>query len=97
MEVIKGCGNLLEDKLRLILYIMASFATVAGGRGLSEGVADIILDELVGVGIFVTDIGRLGEGHVIEEYIWSERRRILGDEHPDTISAMGNLVNTLGE
>jgi tetratricopeptide (TPR) repeat protein len=26
-----------------------------------------------------------------------KRRRILGEEHPDTISAMNNLANTLGD
>jgi hypothetical protein len=69
VEVMKGCGSSLEDKLRLIPHIMVNFATIAGGRGLSDRIADSILDELAGVGIFITDIGRLPEGHVIEEFI----------------------------
>ena len=76
---------------------MANFATMAGGRGLSDRMANSIIVELAGVGIFITEIGRLPEGHVIEEFVWTERRRILGEEHPSTILAMSNLASTLGE
>jgi hypothetical protein len=70
---------------------------MAGARGLSDRVADSILNELAGVGVVITDIGRLREGHVIKEFTWIERCSILGEEHPDTISAMSNLVSTLGD
>jgi hypothetical protein len=32
----------------------------------------------------------------MEQDVLEKRTRILGEEHPDTISAMGNLANTLG-
>ena len=97
VEAIIGCRNAPEDKLRLVPHIMANFATMAGARGLSDRVADRTLDNLAEVGFFLTDIGRLPEGRVIEEFIWTERRRLLGEEHPNTISAMNNLAYMLGE
>ena len=33
----------------------------------------------------------------MKQDVLEKRRRILGDEHPDTISAMNNLANTLGD
>lgn len=45
----------------------------------------------------MTDIGRLQEGCVIETYVLNDRRRVLGEEHPSTISAMNNLASTLGD
>jgi hypothetical protein len=97
LEAMNGCGNAPEDKLRLVSRIMANFATIACEEGLADRVAESILDELARIGIFITDIGRLPDGRMIEEFIWTERRSILGEEHPDTISAMSNLAATLGD
>src|SRR2546423_15634517 len=33
----------------------------------------------------------------MKKEVVEKRRRILGEEHPDTISAMNNLANTLGK
>jgi hypothetical protein len=33
----------------------------------------------------------------MKKEVLEKRRRILGEEHPSTISAMNNLANTLGE
>ncbi|OCL01560.1 hypothetical protein AOQ84DRAFT_306480, partial [Glonium stellatum] len=33
----------------------------------------------------------------IKREVLEKRRHILGDEHPDTIAAMNNLANTLGD
>jgi tetratricopeptide (TPR) repeat protein len=95
VEAIKGCRNTPEDKLRLVPHVMANFATLAGASGTSDQAAGSILDELLRVGAFITDIGRLAEGCAIEKHVWSERRRILGEEHPNTILAMSNLASTL--
>jgi hypothetical protein len=47
------------------------------------------------VGAFLTDIGRLKDGGEIERFVFNERKRILGEEHPSTIAAMNNLAITL--
>jgi hypothetical protein len=69
VEAMKGCANTPEDKLRLVPHIMTNFITIAGTRGLSDQVLDSILNELVGVGVFITNIRRLPEGRVIKEFI----------------------------
>jgi hypothetical protein len=97
MEAIDRCGYAPEDKLRLVPHTIANFTTLAGTRGASNRVAEGILDALIGVGIFITNIGRLPEGYLIKEFVLEKRRRILGEEYPDTISAMGNLASTLGD
>jgi hypothetical protein len=43
------------------------------------------------------DQGQLDEAAQIQKEVLEKRRRILGEEHPDTIMAMGNLANTLGD
>ncbi|PVI00868.1 hypothetical protein DM02DRAFT_614032 [Periconia macrospinosa] len=83
-----------EDKLRVVPHVMESFAAL-GDRGnkVSEGV----VDELEGVGLFLNHIGKWREGREIQEVVLDGRRRILGEEHPDTISAMSNLAIALGD
>jgi tetratricopeptide (TPR) repeat protein len=97
MEAINCCGNTPEEKLRLVPHVMANFGMLVDSRGAWDQAAEGTLNELQGIGVFVTDIGRLPEGRVIEKFVWDERRRLLGEEHPDTISAMNNLANTLGD
>jgi tetratricopeptide (TPR) repeat protein len=43
------------------------------------------------------DQGHLEEAAKMYKEVLEKRRRILGDEHPSTISAMSNLANTLGD
>ena len=97
VEAIDGCRNTPEDKLRLVPHVMANFTTVFGASGALYQTAKGTLDELARVGIFMTDIGLLQEGCLIETYVLNDRRGILGEEHLDTVSAMHNLAKTLGD
>ncbi|KAL8907437.1 MAG: hypothetical protein Q9207_001407 [Kuettlingeria erythrocarpa] len=45
----------------------------------------------------LSDQGRLDEAASMKQEVLEKRRRILGDEHPDTITAMKNLANTLSD
>ncbi|KAK2605986.1 hypothetical protein QQS21_003612 [Conoideocrella luteorostrata] len=54
------------------------------------------LDTVESFFFFFDDIGRWQEAELAESEVLEKRKRILGDEHPDTISAMGNLAITLG-
>ncbi|KAF2804628.1 TPR-like protein [Mytilinidion resinicola] len=96
VKAINGCGNTPEEKLRLVPHVMANFAMLGGTGRAWDQAADGTLNELVLAGVFIANIGRLPEGRVIQEFIWNEKRRLLGEEHPDTISAMYNLAVTLG-
>jgi hypothetical protein len=101
IEAVNRCGSRPQDKTRLVPHIMASFSAVAGaGSGLSQTTSEIgegTLDELESVGRFVINIGRWSEGRVIEGFVLNERARLLGGEHPSTITAMANLAATLGD
>ncbi|RKK93755.1 hypothetical protein BFJ68_g15425 [Fusarium oxysporum] len=48
-------------------------------------------------GLFFVEIGRWNDAALSEREVLEKRQRILGDEHPDTISAMNNLANTLSD
>ncbi|KAM0539953.1 hypothetical protein ACHAO7_011667 [Fusarium culmorum] len=48
-------------------------------------------------GFFITDIGRWNDAEVSLREVFEKRQQILGDEHPDTISAMSNLAITLSD
>lgn len=41
--------------------------------------------------------GQLDEAAKMKKEVVEKMRRILGEEHPDTISAMNNLASTLGD
>ncbi|KAH8662668.1 hypothetical protein BGZ61DRAFT_368355 [Ilyonectria robusta] len=43
------------------------------------------------------DQGKLDEAALMRREVLEKMQRILGDEHPDTISAMNNLALTLGD
>jgi len=43
------------------------------------------------------DQGKLDEAAAMKREVLEKRQRILGDEHPDTVSAMNNLASTLGD
>jgi len=47
------------------------------------------------VGEFLTDIGRLANGGETKQFVFNQSGRILGKEHPSTITAMNNLAVTL--
>jgi hypothetical protein len=48
--------------------------------------------------VFLHDIGRFSEEHLISKFVFDERRiRILGEEHLDTIEAMNGFAITLGQ
>ena len=38
--------------------------------------------------------GRTGEAARLQEEVLEKRRRILGDDHPDTLTTMNNLAST---
>ncbi|KAH7231009.1 hypothetical protein BKA59DRAFT_518303 [Fusarium tricinctum] len=48
-------------------------------------------------GIFFAEIGRWNDAALSQKGVLEKRWQILGDEHPDTISAMSNLAITLSD
>ena len=44
-----------------------------------------------------SDQGRTGEAAALQEEVLQKRRRILGEEHPDTLRSMNNLALTYSD
>jgi hypothetical protein len=42
------------------------------------------------------NIKQLGDAGKLQFEIYEIRRKLLGDDHPDTLTAMANLAQTLG-
>jgi hypothetical protein len=97
VEAVGEHGRGPEDKLRLVPYVMGSFQALASATDRASGVTEDVIDEIEGVGGFVTDLGRWPEAQAVEEYVLQARSRLLGEEHPSTILSMSNLANTLGD
>jgi hypothetical protein len=76
---------------------MANFTALGGAIKRLNAGEDDTFKQLVQVGMFVTDIGRLTDGYMMKKNVYDETKRILCEEHPDTISAMGDLANILGD
>lgn len=49
-----------------------------------------VIDKIEIIASFTTDVGSWNEAAVMEQEVLDKRRRILGEEHPSTISAMNN-------
>jgi tetratricopeptide (TPR) repeat protein len=86
-----------EDKLRLVPHVTANVATLGGGRGTWTELTKPILNKVEGLGLFLVHHEKWLDGGVVQELVLDERRRILGDEHFDTTTAMSNLARTLRE
>ncbi|KAH0543886.1 hypothetical protein FGG08_001787 [Glutinoglossum americanum] len=85
-------------KLRLVRHLMANF-TVASSmlfEGLEDEIYLIFLRQLQQSARFLDSIGRWTEEGYIETFGLKQCVRILGEEHPETISVMSNLAKTLG-
>ncbi|CAN9379920.1 unnamed protein product [Alternaria alternata] len=95
IEAIEGCGRAPEDKLRLVPHVMGSFAALTGAHSGISGTTGDVIDEIAGVGSSMTKLGRWLETCVIQEYVLQACRRLHGEEHADTILAMGNLAISL--
>jgi hypothetical protein len=94
VEAVEGCSRGLEHKLRVMSHVMASFHALARVSSRSNKITEAQIDEMVGIGRFVADLGRWPEARAVTEYVLQASSRLFGEEHPDTISAMNNVAIT---
>jgi tetratricopeptide (TPR) repeat protein len=87
-----------KGKRRLSLHLMASFDVITQVpiKRLIPELFDVVSEALPLFALFLDSIGRWFKIR-IERFYFELERNILGEEHPDTISAMSNLANTLGD
>lgn len=92
VEATKTCSHAPRDKLRLLPHLMATF------RGLSTTEADSsALEKLEAFGRFARECGRPKEAKVVLEYVLQNRKRILGNDHPEVFVTMGYLATALAD
>ena len=94
---IAGCSNQPKDRLRLVPHVMANYENLAQSGQMSGRIWEEAVDEVERTGTFLEGIGRYREKRVVQEFVLNERKQHLGEEHPDTISAINNLATTLGD
>ncbi|KFA82002.1 hypothetical protein S40288_08003 [Stachybotrys chartarum IBT 40288] len=86
-----------QAKLRLVPHLMEHLNTSRVAAKTDNGTNVERIDQIEYYGGFMYEIGRWGEAIRMQSMVIEERQRILGDEHPSTISAMNNLASTLGD
>ena len=53
-----------------------------------------MLTLMANLAVTYSDQGRTDEAAVLQEEVLQKRRRILGEEHPNTLTSMANLAVT---
>ncbi|OQV11375.1 Tetratricopeptide repeat-containing protein, partial [Cladophialophora immunda] len=95
-EAISRCGATPQDKLRLAPHIMTCFGWVTS-IGIERAYWEEIGWRLQRMGSFMDELGRWSDVRLIKLFMLETVKSLYGQEHPDTISAMNNLANTLGD
>ncbi|KXJ85088.1 P-loop containing nucleoside triphosphate hydrolase protein, partial [Microdochium bolleyi] len=86
------CPDLPELKLRLIPHLRSTTENVLH-VSTSTGAEELeVVNKIEMVASFTTDVGSWNEAAAMKQEVLEKRRRILGEEHADTISAMNNLA-----
>ncbi|KAH7122357.1 hypothetical protein B0J11DRAFT_581064 [Dendryphion nanum] len=93
-EAMSSCREEPQAKLRLVPHAMANFSMIVKQDWLGDGVKTV-LSQLERSALFAYDLGQWAEACAVQSYIYGEWKRVFGEEHPSTISAMNNLANTL--
>ncbi|KAJ1334996.1 FxSxx-COOH system tetratricopeptide repeat protein [Microdochium nivale] len=94
-EAMLECSDRPESKLRLVPHLRSTTKNVVY-INTSTGAEEIeVIDKVEMISNFTTDIGSWNEAAAMKQEVLEKRRRILGEEHPATISAMNNLAGTL--
>ncbi|RDW65049.1 hypothetical protein BP6252_10700 [Coleophoma cylindrospora] len=92
-EAVSNCVNTPEAKLRLVPHIRQNFDAIQKpGRVLG---IDSFIHDLEYIGDFLSDIGQWHDAAVMRQEVFTMRQRDLGEDDPNTISAMNNLAITL--
>lgn len=95
-KAVTKCSNLPKDRVRLMPHVMANFKTLDQHKNVSDR-AEQTADDIEMMGVFLEGIGRFHEEQMLQQFVFDVRKGMLGEEHPDTISAMNNLASTLAQ
>ncbi|KAI9715103.1 MAG: Kinesin light chain 3 [Chrysothrix sp. TS-e1954] len=93
---ISQCGHEPIGKSRLVKHVSRSFQVASEARQyVSDDECLVFVDKYGKCGDFLDTLGVRKDSRTIKEFEYNELTDILGDEHPDTISAMNNLTVAL--
>ncbi|KAM0293721.1 hypothetical protein ACHAPM_011521 [Fusarium culmorum] len=84
-------------KLRVVPHLIGNIHSFEKVSRVSDWNKVDWLEIIERFGIFFRDTGRWNDAAASQKQVLEKRRRILGDKHPDTITAMSNLSVTLSD
>ncbi|KAH7233835.1 uncharacterized protein BKA55DRAFT_598050 [Fusarium redolens] len=85
------------SKLRVVPHLTDNIHSFKGASTVIDLNEIDWLETVESFGLFFVEIGRWNDAALSQREVFEKRQRILGDEHPDTITAMSNLANTLSD
>jgi tetratricopeptide (TPR) repeat protein len=85
------------SKLRVVPHLTDNIRSFKRASTLIDRTKIDYLENLQSFGFFLLKIGRWSDAALSQKEVFEKRQRILGDEHPDTITAMNNLATTLSD
>ena len=95
--VVLGCEPHPTHRIRLVPHLLVNFTAVSQDYAKTDEKDISVLNLLSSFAHFLEKLGRWSYIFPIRNFLLEHSRHILGEEHPDTISAMNNLANTLGD
>jgi hypothetical protein len=97
LQVIHDRQDGLASKLRVVPHLTDNIRSFTRASAVVNCSQIDSLSALEGFGQFLHEIGRWNEAALSEREVFKKRRQVLGNDHPDTISAMNNLAITLSD
>ncbi|KAI9874743.1 MAG: hypothetical protein M1830_009336 [Pleopsidium flavum] len=96
--VVAHCAPEPAGKHRLVRHLMENFTITSSvlSKDSEDKSTLYFLTQIEQSASFLNGIARWTEESSIEIFVVKQKTRILGEEHPSTISAMNNLANTFG-
>jgi hypothetical protein len=87
-EAVSNCEDSPQAKLRLAPHLRENFDTIRRLKTDIKSENIDLINKLEYIGGFTSEIGRWDEAVPMQQVVLEKRQRILGDEHPDTLSAI---------
>ncbi|KAL8856213.1 MAG: hypothetical protein Q9178_007178 [Gyalolechia marmorata] len=96
-NVVLGSGSDPGYKLRLRPHLMVNFTAVSRVYDKMGTQDETILGSLDVFSDCIHGTGQWADVYLVKAFLLTTRRKMYGEEHPKTISAMNNLANTLSD
>ncbi|KAK3174783.1 hypothetical protein OEA41_002029 [Lepraria neglecta] len=95
--IVSGCEPHHMHRIRLVPHVMVNFMAVSQNYAETDSEDRSVLKLLPSFADFLNTVGRWSDVFLIRIFLLKHSQRVLGEEHPDTLTAMNNLANSLSE